>query len=233
MVWPVSMRMAGNFDIDHKWAVIIHLSTEQPFSDYSNMHAATCQGVCSLRSHTPCIILLFRMVRLDVLWICLLFGLLSETFRASEGLSVDVFVILDFRQVTLFCHAVETTTMVLLDSTLNTSHGVAYPQQQVIFTCVTRGTAILEWRSEEHIGTGSDSLQFLSFERPGHRKSKPHNPSTVATLVSVSTDSGVTEITSNLLIIASSQFPVSSVMCGDSGHTTSNITTFHTSGQAN
>ena len=104
-----------------------------------------------------------------------------------------------------FLSVESTLDFVRLNSTLNTRL-MAYPEQQVMFTCVTRGTDILEWRSEEHIGTGGDSLQFLSIERPGDIKSKSHNPSTVATLVSISMDSGDNEIVSNLHVIASSRF---------------------------
>ena len=120
--------------------------------------------------------------------------------------------------------------MVLLNSTLSTRN-IAYPGQQVIFTCVTRNTDILEWRSDEHIGRDGDSLQLLSIDSAGTVKSNTRNPSTFAVLVSVSVDNRVRVIVSELHIRVSSQFPVSSVTCGDSGLRTNSTIPFHISGK--
>ena len=54
---------------------------------------------------------------------------------------------------------------IALNSTLNvTSSGgfVAYANNVIEFTCITRGVSVLEWYSDEYIGADGDRLQLLS-----------------------------------------------------------------------
>ena len=48
-----------------------------------------------------------------------------------------------------------------MSSTLIDGH-LTYPGQRVTFTRVTRNSTILEWPSDEHIGTDGDDIQIYS-----------------------------------------------------------------------
>ena len=98
-----------------------------------------------------------------------------------------------------------------MSSTLIDGH-LAYPGQRVIFICVTRNSTILEWRSDEHIGTDGDDIQIYSV---GNRVNVTSVtiPTTYATQVNVTMENGVIVIVSRLFITASDHFPTSSVMC--------------------
>ena len=119
--------------------------------------------------------------------------------------------------------------MVTLSSTLNADR-VAVSQQQVVFTCVTRGSPILEWSSEEYIGTGGVELQFPSINCIGVNKTGHTDPNTVATCLSVS-QTGETVIQSQLIIIASVDHPQATVTCSNNGHGTTKSITFTTIGK--
>ena len=75
---------------------------------------------------------------------------------------------------------------VTLTSTLNAKR-VVHPEEIVIFICITRGSPILEWFSEEYIGTGRDRLQILS---ESDRNTSSITPDAVATRINVTTDNG-------------------------------------------
>ena len=69
----------------------------------------------------------------------------------------------------------------------------------------------MEWSSEEYIGEGGDLIEVYS---GGDGSSQTRlRGSTVATRVNVYSDSGITVIISQLHIVASEQFPTSSVTC--------------------
>ena len=92
----------------------------------------------------------------------------------------------------------------------------ARPGERVTFTCEARDTSILEWHSEEYIGTGGDRIEIL---RSGDGRNETRlGGETVATTVSVSTYSGVTVIISQLHIMTSEQIPTSSVTCAINGN---------------
>ena len=99
-----------------------------------------------------------------------------------------------------------------MSSTLIDGH-LAYPGQRVTFTCVTRNSTILEWRSDEHIGTDGDDIQIYSVGSRVNVTSVTI-PTTYAIRVNVTETNGITEIVSQLTIIASNHFPTSSVTCG-------------------
>ena len=119
--------------------------------------------------------------------------------------------------------------MVTLSSTLNADR-VAVSQQQIIFTCITRGSPILEWFSEEYIGTGDDRLQFPSIHCIGVNKTSRIDPNAVATCLSVS-QAGETVIQSQLIIIASLDHPQATVTCSNNGHGIRKNITFITVGK--
>ena len=99
-----------------------------------------------------------------------------------------------------------------MNSTL--SAGVAYNNQEIFFTCLVRGSNILDWNSDEYIGQGGFPLQLLSFNGSNTNVSSTSRPSTYAVRRSVTTENGRLVIVSDLRIIASTQYPVATVSCG-------------------
>ena len=75
---------------------------------------------------------------------------------------------------------------------------------------MTRGSPFLAWSSDDYIGDGV-LLQFSSFDPVG--TTRVVNSDTVAVLVDVSMESGVTVLESTLQLTVSSQFSSSSVAC--------------------
>ena len=98
-----------------------------------------------------------------------------------------------------------------LESILNTDRLVC-SGERVIFTCITRGSPILEWFSEEYIGTGGDRLQILS---GSDRNTSSITPDVVAVRINVTNDNGITVIISELRIIASIKYPRATVSCSN------------------
>ena len=105
---------------------------------------------------------------------------------------------------------------------------LAYPEQLVIFTCITKNSTILEWHSNEHIGTGGDSIPIYSIDSRVNVTSGG-NPNTYATRVSADVVDGITVIVSQLHIIASVP---SSVTCRINGQGASNTIAFGITGLA-
>ena len=105
----------------------------------------------------------------------------------------------------------------------------ALPQQEVMFTCETKNSSILEWQSNEYIGSGGDIIPVYSV---GSRDfiTSGGNPTTYARRISVMIENGVTIIVSQLYIMASEQFPVSAVTCRINGQGPSKTITFSTTG---
>ena len=104
----------------------------------------------------------------------------------------------------------------------------ARPGQRVTFTCEARDTSILEWHSDEYIGTGGDRIEIL---RSGDGRNETRlGGETVATTVSVNTYSGVTVIISQLHIMTSELIPTSSVMCATNGNGPRKTISFRTTG---
>lgn len=116
---------------------------------------------------------------------------------------------------------------VTLNSTLNNGV-VAYPQQKLVFTCVTRGSLILEWCSDEYIGRNGDRLQLLSVNCVGANVTSDNSDAS-ATCLSVFNVNG-TVIVSELHVTASLQHPQSTVSCKNAGLGSSRIFSFQTSG---
>jgi hypothetical protein len=104
----------------------------------------------------------------------------------------------------------------------------ARPGQRVTFTCEVRDASVLEWYSEEYIGSGGDVIEILS-SGPGNNQTRLGG-NTVATRVSVSTDSGITVIISQLHIMTSEQIPTCLVMCAINGNGPREAISFTTTG---
>ena len=88
---------------------------------------------------------------------------------------------------------------VMLSSNLS-AELTAYPQQTVMFTCVSRDAGILNWLSDEYIGTDSLPLQISSIGSTTTVQSNTH-PNTVATRINVTYDNGTLVIVSELRIV--------------------------------
>lgn len=133
------------------------------------------------------------------------------------------------RCIIVFYILVTASQTVILSSNLSEDH-IAHPQQYIIFNCVVSGSDILEWRSEEYIGRGEDTLQLLAIDEIGTNVSNP-NTKAVAKLVNVSNENGILIITSRLILRASLLYPVSTVSCSNNGHGSSKNITFLTQGE--
>ena len=84
----------------------------------------------------------------------------------------------------------------------------ACPGSEVIFTCKTRGSGAIAWRSEDYIGGGNAQLILSSDVTTTSSASN-----TTAMLTREYNDDGELVLESTLRIIASSTFPTSSVTC--------------------
>lgn len=111
---------------------------------------------------------------------------------------------------------------VILRNNLYDGHS-AFVAQIVTFTCTIHGNGtILTWTSDEYIGPG-DVLEFASIDIPGRTETSSTHPTTVATLINttIDTNTGVTEIVSELHIKASLQYETTqSVSCRINSHGT-------------
>ena len=104
---------------------------------------------------------------------------------------------------------------------------IVYQGQGIVFTCVTRGSPILAWSSDDYVGTGGILLEFLSINLPGFTQGAMDN--TFAVLKSVDSESLVLE--SELHLTVSSSFPTSTVACLGVNTGLSDNITFHVSGK--
>ena len=118
---------------------------------------------------------------------------------------------------------------VTLSSTLNAKF-TTKPQLRINFTCITRGSDILEWISDEYIGPGGDRLQILSASERTTAISNS-NPDTIATRISVTTENGEVVIVSMLSILVSSQFHTATIICSNSDRGIIQNITFQTVGK--
>ena len=101
------------------------------------------------------------------------------------------------------------------DVTLTTSLSkdkIAIFEQPITFTCVTRGSGILEWSSPEYIGEEGITIQLVSVNCVGTNTSSS-NELAVATCKNVINDYGSEIIESELYIKASELFSMSTVTC--------------------
>lgn len=88
---------------------------------------------------------------------------------------------------------------------------VLCPGEEVIFTCVTRGSSIIAWMSDEYIG-GGKQLEFSTENEIGEHKVTRFGA--IATLVNKSDDGEmITVLESQLQVNISANFTDPSVTC--------------------
>ena len=103
------------------------------------------------------------------------------------------------------------------------------PEREITFTCVTTGSAIIAWVSNEYIEPDGAQLRLASFNRPGDTQNSTFNPNTFATLTRNEMDIFLLE--SQLRIIATMDYPNPSVTCINVDHGTTNRTSFQMLGK--
>jgi hypothetical protein len=113
--------------------------------------------------------------------------------------------------IIVYANSIPFHPAVELESSFNADR-LACPGDVITFTCITRGSPILEWFSEEYIGTGRDRLQILS---ESTRNTSSITPDAVAIRINVTSVSGVTVIVSELRITASTKYPTATVSCSN------------------
>ena len=100
------------------------------------------------------------------------------------------------------------------------------PGEVLTFTCVTRGSPIIAWRSDDYIGT--TQLEFAAVDSIGATDGNQNTA--IATLTGKNFIDGVIVLTSKLRITTSSTFPTSSVSCVHIGSGAVNTTSFQVLG---
>jgi hypothetical protein len=100
---------------------------------------------------------------------------------------------------------------VALNSTL-TSGLIVEPSQIVLFTCISTGSGITNWYSDEYIGTDGLPLQIVAAGNTTIVYSNS-DPNTIASRISVTNVKGEIVIVSELRIIISSLYFVATVSC--------------------
>ena len=100
----------------------------------------------------------------------------------------------------------------MVTSTLAAGQPVC-PGDIIKFTCTTRGSLTIAWRSEEYVETGGTRLEFDAFRDINSTERSPIHRDTVATFISRADEGDVAVLKSQLRVVASSDFPTSTVMC--------------------
>ena len=104
-----------------------------------------------------------------------------------------------------------------LTSTITSEDHLLWPEEEVVFTCETRGLE-LEWTSDDYIGEGGIALEFCVFiDNLGDIRTVDQSGST-AILTNAAHN-----MTSQLRIKTSSEFPTSSVTCRNFNDTSAPI----------
>ncbi len=107
--------------------------------------------------------------------------------------------------------------MINLTSTITSEGYLLWPEEEVVFTCETRGL-VLEWTSDDYIGEGGIALEFSVFiDNLGDVRTADQTGST-AILTNIDHN-----MASQLRIKTSSQFPTSSVSCTNFNDTSTPI----------
>ena len=119
---------------------------------------------------------------------------------------------------------------VTLSSTLG-ERSYAEPSESVVFSCITRDSHVVEWFSNEYIGTGGDGISLQSFNCLNSNVTSDVYPTTRATCVRVTTENGVTVIESELRIVAALERPIAAVVCTNNGLGSTKTISFITLGK--
>ena len=105
--------------------------------------------------------------------------------------------------------------LIVLSSSLSEGQRVC-PGDAITFTCVTNGSAILAWNSDDYIGQGGVQLEFPSHRNPGRIERNPASPiGTQAVLISKEIEENETQgiLESQLNIIVTSDYPNPTINC--------------------
>ena len=111
---------------------------------------------------------------------------------------------------------------VTLNSTLTGAH-TALPEQEVVFTCITRHSDVLQWSSNEYISSEGRSIQIYHNSTLWKGVS---GGNACAMLVSTTIENGVIVMVSELRITVSTQYPTATVQCDDNDHRSKQNITF-------
>ena len=114
------------------------------------------------------------------------------------------------KHIPLFISALKNVTL-----TSMLSDGlVAYGEEEVVFTCVTRFSNILQWSSREYIGEDGYNIQIYN----GTLGTDVRRGNAHATLVRAEIENGVLVLVSELRIQVSTQYPTATIQCDNNGH---------------
>ena len=114
---------------------------------------------------------------------------------------------------------------VILTSTLADDH-TAPPEEEIIFTCTTRGSSILQWSSIEYIDSDGYNIQIYNSTLGNDvQRGSAH-----ATLVRAAIENGVLVLVSELRIRVSTLHPIATIECNNNGHGSSQTITFNSIG---
>jgi hypothetical protein len=105
--------------------------------------------------------------------------------------------------------------LIVLSSPLSEGQRVC-PGDAIMFTCVTNGSAILAWSSDDYIGQGGVQLEFASFHQPGRIARNRASPiGTQAVLVSKEIEENETLgiLESQLSVIVTSDYQTATIKC--------------------
>ena len=105
--------------------------------------------------------------------------------------------------------------LIVLNSRLSEGQRVC-PGDQIVFTCVTNGSASLAWSSDDYIGQGGIQLEFGSYHDPGRIARNRASPiGTQATLVSKEIAENETQwiLESKLDVIVTSDYQIATINC--------------------
>ena len=103
----------------------------------------------------------------------------------------------------------------------------AYVGETVTFTCMTRGSNIIAWSSDEYTGLDGNRLEFIPVDVEGATQRVGQ---TVATLINVSRVEGEVILVSQLQISVLFMFQVSSITCHGLDNDAVNTISFLTAG---
>ena len=124
----------------------------------------------------------------------------------------------------LFFIIAQSSVDVVLTSTLavgNDGH-TAPPGEEIVFTCTTRYSNLLQWSSDEYIGSDGYNIQVFN----GTLGTDVRRGSANATLVLATIENGVLVLVSELRIRTSALHPTASIQCNNNGHGSSRTITF-------
>ena len=98
------------------------------------------------------------------------------------------------------------------DLELNATSNPAYPEQGVIFTCITRRSPTLAWRCDDYLGTGA-LIEFVLVDAEGKTTTMTSVYSSDVTAILTDRDSANHVLASTLRIVAALGQSLSNITC--------------------